>query len=997
MTYCTQPQTRLPRGAQTRCATLTHRALALAAVFMAGLGCVTLCQAGAIEMGAPFTDGAVLQRETKVPVWGWTDPGSKVTVAFAGQSQTATAGDDGKWMLELAPLKASFEPTVMSVSTKDAKVEVRDILVGEVWLASGQSNMQWEASKCDVGRDLQKGINERVESGKEKPPVIREAKVTDYFAVLHPIEHANVQWSSEAGEMSAIAYAFAYTLFKELDVPIGILNCSFSQTAIQAWTPRVGFRDGEDDYTQSIYQKILETDPATPEFKAAWDKFYKDIEDTLQTNNERVKKGEEPQHISTKTPGNLDGNRDATWLYNARTNPMAPYAIKGCIWNQGYANMGEGIVYYNNLHSMVRGWRLVWDRPELPVYFHQFYCPINPNDNKPSFSSTSEMRLGTWLARDIPHTGMASQIDIGGAIHYSNKTLPGMRLGYQALHNTYADTPLTSNRKGKDVPADGPMFKSYTVEGDKLIVEFDHADGGLIVGNPDPKNMAIATVIPDGEKQVKLFFLADENRVWYPAACKIDGNKVIVTSPKVKAPHGVSYASFGVGFQPNLYNQALLPATPFIYFDSKIVTSKDWPDEALKIDGVAIDPNSIGEAYDYRKMPVLSTQFRDNAVLQADQPVTIWGAAVHPYVLWGNEEKRTEGKAVIHFSFNGIEKDIPVTDDMTEWSVTVPPMKASAEPKTIKVSFTIDGELVHERVCNNVVVGDVWYIAAPPSNLDTLAVENNNPNVRMMLRQAKRSGNRNPSRYSIAVSTTPDNRFASEWKQATGFAAALGQRIAAKTGNPVGIILMDTVGSGNENLGPELKGWIKAEDLNRAPSLMDDYKQLASLRPGNEYYDANVHRYVDAWKTYWSDYIPAIIKTKAVPDHKPWGSYPQLAGSVNTDASETYNVLVESFTPASFKGVVFLVGPDMVKNDRGSLFAEQFNALANSWKERFACEDPLFIYTLPAKSLADKITTPTGIHGKSAAIPIDHWLPSGKKPDPSVEALAQTIFEKAYP
>ena len=138
--------------------------------------------------------------------------------------------------------------------------------------------------------------------------------------------------------------------------------------------------------------------------------------------------------------------------------------------------MGEGLPYYNNLHSLVRGWRIVWDKPELPVYFHQFYSAAmkSPGNevNRPSIEPSAEMRLGTWLARDIPNTGMASQIDISGAIHYQCKAVPGQRLALHALKNQYGK---------KDLVTDGPMFKSYKAEGDKVIVEFDHAAGGLVV------------------------------------------------------------------------------------------------------------------------------------------------------------------------------------------------------------------------------------------------------------------------------------------------------------------------------------------------------------------------------------------------------------------------------------------------------------------------------------------------------------------------------------
>jgi hypothetical protein len=342
----------------------------------------------AIELGAPFHDHAVLQRGMTVPVWGWSKPGTKVTVEFAGQKATATAGDD------------------------DSK---------------------------------------------------------------------------------------------------------------------------------AIHLRCLQTDPTTPEHKEAWDAFYKSLEDQIAASEAAIATGGEAREISAPVPGNLSGNRDASWLFNGRLSPVVPYAIRGAIWNQGYANAGEGLPYYNNLHSLVRGWRIVWDKPELPVDFHQFYSAGMRNSgkevNQPSIDPTAEMRLGTWLARDIPHTGMASQIDVSGGIHYIHKAVPDQRLALHALKNQY----------GKDVVTDGPMFKSYKVEGDT----------------------------------------------------------VIVTSPGVQSPRGVSYATGEVGFQPNLYNQALLPMTPFIHFDHKMVTSKTWPDAKLKIAGETIDPATVGKTYDYRKMPAV--------------------------------------------------------------------------------------------------------------------------------------------------------------------------------------------------------------------------------------------------------------------------------------------------------------------------------------------------------------------------------------------------------
>ncbi len=911
----------------------------------------------ALELGTPFADNAILQRQMFVPVWGWSGPGTKITVEFAGQKKTATAGKDGKWMLELDKLKASFEPAEMVFSDDEGNtVTLKNILVGEVWMASGQSNMQWLVGKSSC-RNL------RVEAKGHVAP-IREFEVTSVYASLHPIERASGAWKNgDYGNYSAIAFAFAHKLYEELGVPIGILNCCFSQTSIQAWVPRVGFADGTDEYTQGIYKTILETDPTTSEHKAAWNKFYQEMEDTMKENADRIQRGETVKAISTRTPGNLNGNRDASWMFNGRLNPVIPYAIRGGIWNQGYANMGEGLPYYNNLHSLIRGWRMRWDRPELPVYFHQFYCPGQQGgwtNNTPDIGATAEMRLGTWLARDIPNTGMASQIDITGAIHYSHKAVPGQRLALHALKNQY----------GQDIVADGPMAKSYTVKGNKLVVELEHAEGGLVVAEAgsnaigkaeDATGFANPRIIANGDDQVKIFYLAGEDRIWYPASMKIEGEKVVVTSPKVTSPRGVSYATAGVAFQPALYNRALLPMTPFIYYDNELVTKQSWPDDPIKIAGVEIDPAAGGLLYEYRKMPLLSTQFRDNAVFQAGVPVTIWGSAIHD---WGYEAK---GKAVIKFNFAGTKKTIPVTPGMREWQVTMPPMEAGAEPKTLKVSFTIDGELAHERVCTNIVIGDVFYVAAGPLELKLPAVKLSGGIVRMIQRQAKRSVFARPSRYSVCVSTTPKNRFASKWIDADGLAGAIGHSIAAKTGKPVGIVFMQ----GDD---PVLKSWIAPEYLNQAPSLMEDYKNVGALYPGNPYYNANVRRYIADWKKHWGEYIPEMMATRKVPDGVAWGSYPAMSGaSSQSEATQSYNVMVHSFTPASFKGIIFLCSRNMFEEDQGANYGPELSALANCWKDKFGGEDPHFFYTIPSKELAPKITRPEQIQGKSTAFKIDHW------------------------
>lgn len=931
----------------------------------------------AIQLGAPFRDHAVLQRDMKVPVWGWSKPGTEVSVQFAGQDQSGVAGKGGKWVVWLDPLKASSTPSQMVISEAGGKREtLKDLLVGEVWLASGQSNMQWAAAGrgCVVGKVLIPQMIERVAVGKEKYPVIREFVVTDVVAMMHPIEKAQGTWKQGDDFMgySAIAFAFAYKLFQELDVPIGILNCSFSQTSIQSWAPREGFRDGKDAYTKSIYQKILETDLAAPEHQAAWDGFYQRLEDRLSAN----KKDKAPKAVSTQTPGNTRTNRDASWLYNGKLHPVVPYAIKGAIWNQGYANTHGGLLYYNNLHSLVRGWRLVWDRPELPVYFHQFYTPGRGTD-KPAIGGAAEMRLGTLMARDIPNTGMASQIDIGGTIHYQHKAVPGQRLARHALKNQYGQ---------KELVVDGPVFNSYTVKGNQLIVAFDHAEGGLIVAEAgsnatgkdaagevvkDATGLADPRLVDNGESQVKLVYLADENRVWYPATIKISGNKLIATSDKVKTPRGISYATGGVAFRPAIYNRAMLPASPFIYYDNEMVLAKTWPDEKLKIDGEVIDASTVGKIYEWRKMPILSTQFRDDAVLQAGKPLVFWGST-RLFGEWTDDPPH--GEVVIHFDFNGIKKTIEVTPEMAEWRVVLPPMKASAKPHTLKVSATLDGEQVHERELTGIVLGEVFYVVGAGGTLAVPKADASGQIVRVMSRKSRRTASSNPSRYSVAVSRTPKNRYASLWKNdARGLAADLGNAIAAKTGTPVGIIYMS--GGGVD----DLKQWVPHTALAHAASWREDYRIVGGNYPDTPHYEKKVRNYIATWKDYWAKDIASMVATRAVPEGwGAWGEMPGLSSGGTSAACQRYNAMGHCFFPTSLRGVIFLAGADEADASEGAHFGPELSALANSWKQGLAVEkgdDVPFFYTMPT---GPKVTEPTSIKGKAEVLSGGDWSPIQK-------------------
>ena len=916
----------------------------------------------AIELGVPFADNAILQRQMPAPVWGWSKPGTTVTVEFGGQKKTATAGEDGKWMLRLDTLEASAEPREMVIADGEGnKVVLKNILVGEVWMCSGQSNMQWTATKSSSSLIIKKLV-EDAKAGKGKLPPIREGKVTSVFSSLHPIEHAQGEWSDGSNFMdySAIAFAFAYELYKELNVPIGILNCAFSTTTIQAWTPREGLEGAADDYTKGLRQQALEGDVRTPEHKAAWERYYQALRDWAKDSAEKCGKGLSIER-NPSCPGNLHGNRDISWMYNGKISPVVPYAIRGAIWNQGYANGNEGFVYYHNLHNLIRGWRKVWGRPDLPVYFHQFYCPGTANDGL-SLNSTAEMRLGTSLARDIPNADMASQIDICGAVHYYNKAVPGQRLALHALKNQYA----------KNIVSDGPVFKSYKVEGEKLIVEFDFAAGGLVVGNTTMgQRIETPEVIENGEDKVTLFYIADKDRLWHRAKMKIDGEKVVLTAPGVAEPCGVAYGCNGIGTLPNLYNRAMLPMTPFIYYDHKLVTSETWPDSPIKVAGV-----DYGPAWKHRIVSVAS-QYRDDCVIQAGVPTPFWGAA-------------SEG-SVIKLSFAGIEKTVTVGPGQGEWQIVIPPLPASDEPKTLKLTCERDGQLYAVTEVPDIVVGDVWYVSVGDFEF-TAPLETKDKNVRMFAPRAAKRSNPMPFRYKLEIPPKGTRQYAI-WRSAKDLsekspedvlANILGARIRAKTGKPVGIVIMDAK---NPKEGPavQIKSWIGFEWLKQAPSLMADYKALTpSYHPDPRSFSERARKNISEWTAFWKTVPPAILAAKrfeagaasiALPAFPP-------ANTVTTPATQTYNMLIAAFNPANFKGAICLTPESFFADDQGANFASEFSVMANCWKESFAPrqgsgqggEDPCFFYTIPGKTLAPKITRPEQIKGKSTACEIGHWL-----------------------
>jgi sialate O-acetylesterase len=377
-----------------------------------------------------FSDNMVLQREKTIPVWGWEDAGTAVHVLLDGQVQKTTAGDDGKWMVTFAAKKAGG-PHKLVIEGKN-RLEFNDVLVGEVWLCSGQSNMEWPVSRSN---------NAKEEIGAAKHPTIRHIKFGHRPAEEPATDVPSPGWQVCSPEtvagFTAVGYFFGRELQSELDIPIGLIGCNWGGTRIEPWTPPVGFLE-------------------TPGLK--------DIADNLA-------------NLPAKNNNGKINHQSPLALYNGMVHPMVPYGIRGAIWYQGESNNGEGMLYYEKMKALIHGWRKVWNNDSMPFYFVQL-APY-------TYGGDPTRLAGIWEAQmaslQIPHTGMAVTVDIANLknIHPANKQDVGRRLALWALAKTYGNSGIVFS---------GPLYKSMKIEGNKIRVSFDHVGGGLVSRDGEPLN-----------------------------------------------------------------------------------------------------------------------------------------------------------------------------------------------------------------------------------------------------------------------------------------------------------------------------------------------------------------------------------------------------------------------------------------------------------------------------------------------------------------------------
>jgi sialate O-acetylesterase len=487
-----------------------------------------------VKLPAVISEGMVLQQGQSVPIWGWSDPGEKITVDFDGQHKEVNATPDGSWQIELTPLKASAQPAEMTVKGSNT-IKVRDVLVGEVWFCSGQSNMEWPMARI---------ANAEEEIKKADNPLIRHFKAPKRYTPT-PEKDIDALWTKTAPTTiagnSAVAYMFGRRLHQALDnVPIGLINSSWGGTRIEPWTPTCGFRGIPE--LSDILRRVESATPESEIHRKLLNKYIADLNNWIDVSKKLTIQGKPitpaptfPRELVFES-GTKSAHQQPTVLYNGMMAGIVPYAIKGAIWYQGESNRGDGMLYLAKTKALVEGWRKKWNLPDMPYYLVQL-APYKYGGDENLLPEMWEAQAA--MPKKIPHTGYTVINDIATLdnIHPPNKQDVGARLANQALNRTYGI---------KEIEWSGPIYRNYAIEKDRIRINFDFAKG---LKTRDGKS-------PDW------FEICGADGRFVKAHAKITGESVLISSPEIKNPIAFRFAWHQLA-EPNLVNHLGLPTGAF--------------------------------------------------------------------------------------------------------------------------------------------------------------------------------------------------------------------------------------------------------------------------------------------------------------------------------------------------------------------------------------------------------------------------------------------------
>ena len=497
----------------------------LIAALGAMLAGVSAAQAD-VRLPEIISNNMVLQKDIPLPIWGWADAGEEVTVTLGESSVKGTADGAGKWKVTLPAVKTAGGPHEMTVKGKN-EIKVSNILIGEVWAGSGQSNMQWNVAQSTNGQQ---------EIASAKFPKIRLFMIP-LIPSGTPSEHVAAQWVECSPETvagsSAVLFFFGREIHQKLDMPVGLITTAWGGTRIQPWIPPQG------------YTAIPELDGEKHEMLGMLNGYADALAhygDAIKVYNHAVdsaKRGGALPAVPSNLPGHpLNSNYQHTGLYNGMIHPIVPFGIRGFLWYQGESNNGQGMHYFQLKKGLIEGWRSVWNQEgnrDFPFLFAQL-APYNYGGDPTRLAGIWEAQAATLA---VKNTGMAVLTDITtlNDIHPPNKQEVGHRLSLWALANTYGNADLVYS---------GPLYKSMKADGNKVVITFDHAAG---LKSRDGKDLSWWSIAGEDKKFVK-------------ATATIAGETVVVTADALNKPVAVRFGWHQLA-EPNLNNGADLPASPF--------------------------------------------------------------------------------------------------------------------------------------------------------------------------------------------------------------------------------------------------------------------------------------------------------------------------------------------------------------------------------------------------------------------------------------------------
>ena len=484
---------------------------------------------GDVTLPSVIGNNMVLQQNKPIQLWGWAEPGESVSIEINNNKEKTKTDDNGKWNITMPAMKAGG-PFKMEIKGNNT-IELTNVLVGEVWICSGQSNMEWSM------RTIDNNVQEILQANN---PNIRLFHIPKK-AAAHAQKDVDAEWeecnSSTVINFSSVAYFFGKNLNQKLDVPVGLIETAWGGTRIEPWTPPVGFNG-----IPELADIVTEIEQSDSVYNAELGKSLTELEKWTKEAREAFNKKSDMPDMPKLAEHPLAYHQKPTSLYNGMVHGIVPYTFQGAIWYQGESNRNDGMLYYEMMMALINGWRKVWDQGSFPFYYVQL-APYSYSTM--GTDAEGEMRLpivreAQRKALQIPNTGMIVTTDIGNIynIHPQNKQETSRRLALWALAKTYGQ---------KDIVFSGPLYESIEIKDDRILVNFKYADNGLQSSDGKPLDW---------------FEIAGSDNIFVQARAFNKGNQVEVWSDQVKSPVAVRFGWHETA-EPNLINTEGLPASPF--------------------------------------------------------------------------------------------------------------------------------------------------------------------------------------------------------------------------------------------------------------------------------------------------------------------------------------------------------------------------------------------------------------------------------------------------